>query len=66
MSLLIAALVLALGLSALVVAAVVPRRVFSATFRKVVEWLDYALQFLIPPIVFWLLNLYFLTRNGLS
>jgi type VII secretion integral membrane protein EccD len=66
MSLLIAALVLALGVSALVVAAVVPRRVFSATFRKVVEWLDYALQFLIPPIVFWLLNLYFLTRNGLS
>jgi type VII secretion integral membrane protein EccD len=64
-SLLIAALVMALGVSALVVAAVVPRRVFSAPFRKGVEWLDYALQVLVPPVVFWLLNLYFLTRNAL-
>jgi type VII secretion integral membrane protein EccD len=65
MSLLSAALVLLLGLSAVLVAAVVPQRVFSAPFRKVVEWLDYALQVLIPPLVFWLLNLYFLTRNAL-
>jgi type VII secretion integral membrane protein EccD len=65
MSLLIAGLVLALGLAALVVAAVVPQRVFSAPFRKAVEWVDYLLQFLTAPIVFWLLNLYFLTRNAL-
>ncbi|MDP7707375.1 type VII secretion integral membrane protein EccD [Mycobacterium sp. TY815] len=60
-----AAFVLSLGLAALLVAAVVPRRVFSAPFRKAVEWLDYALQVCIPPLVFWLLNLYFLTRNAL-
>lgn len=65
MSLLIAAAVLTLGLSAVVVAAVVPQRVFSAPLRKGVEWLDYGLQVLIPPVVFWLLNLYFLTRNAL-
>ncbi|WP_204079390.1 type VII secretion integral membrane protein EccD [Mycobacterium riyadhense] len=65
MSLVIAAVVLALGLSAVLVAAVVPRRVFSAPFRKGVEWLDYGMQVLIPPLVFWLLNLYFLTRNAL-
>jgi type VII secretion integral membrane protein EccD len=64
-SLLIAGLVLALGVSAVIVAAVVPQRVFSAPFRKGVEWLDYGLQVLIPPVVFWLLNLYFLTRNTL-
>lgn len=64
-SLLIAGLVLALGLSAVVVAAVVPQRVFSAPLRKGVEWLDYTLQVLIAPMLFWLLNLYFLTRNAL-
>lgn len=64
-SLFIAAAVLALGWSAVVLAAVVPARVFSAPFRKGVEWLDYGLQVLIAPVVFWLLNLYFLTRNAL-
>ncbi|MFV1504249.1 type VII secretion integral membrane protein EccD [Mycobacterium kansasii] len=65
MSVLIGAAVVALGLSAVVAASVVPRRVFSAPFRKGVEWLDYGMQVLIPPLVFWLLNLYFLTRNAL-
>lgn len=65
MSLLIAAVVLGLGLAAVVTAAVVPQRVFSAPFRKGVEWLDYLLQVLVPPLAFWLLNLYFLTRNAL-
>ncbi|OBI24303.1 type VII secretion integral membrane protein EccD [Mycolicibacter sinensis] len=65
MSLLIAGLIVALGVSALVAAAVVPQRPFSAPFRKGVEWLDYGLQVLIPPITFWLLNLYYLVRNSL-
>lgn len=65
MSLVIAAAIVALGLAAVVAASVVPRRVFSAPFRKGVEWLDYGMQVLIPPLVFWLLNLYFLTRNAL-
>lgn len=64
-SLVVGAVVMALGLAAVVAAAVVPRRVFSAPFRKGVEWLDYGMQVLIPPLVFWLLNLYFLTRNAL-
>lgn len=65
MSVLISGAIVVLGLSAVVAASVVPRRVFSAPFRKGVEWLDYGMQVLIPPLVFWLLNLYFLTRNAL-
>ena len=37
----------ALGLAALVLAAVVPRRVFSAPLRKGVEWPEYGLQVLL-------------------
>jgi type VII secretion integral membrane protein EccD len=65
MSVVVAALLAALGMSALFVASVVPSRMFSAPFRKGVEWLDYGLQVLIPPATFWLLNLYYLTRNAL-
>lgn len=55
--------VLALGSSALVIAAVVPKHVFSPLFRKLVEWLEYALIALIPPLCWWLLNWYYLARN---
>lgn len=63
MSVAIAGGVLALGMSALIVAAVVPKHVFSPLFRKLVEWLEYALIVLIPPLCWWLLNLYYLARN---
>ncbi|MCP9276915.1 type VII secretion integral membrane protein EccD [Mycolicibacterium arenosum] len=56
---------MALGFAALVVAAVVPARVFSAPFRKGVEWVSYGLQVLVVPATLWLLNLYFLVRNAL-
>jgi hypothetical protein len=39
--------------------------VFSAPLRKGMEWVDYRLQVLIPSVVFWRLNLYFLTRTAL-
>lgn len=59
----IAAAVLLLGVGALVIAAVVPKHVFSPLFRKLVEWLEYALIALVPPLCWWLLNLYYLARN---
>ncbi len=62
-SLTIAGAVLALGSSALVIAAVVPKHVFSPLFRKLVEWLEYVLIALIPPLCWWLLNWYYLARN---
>jgi type VII secretion integral membrane protein EccD len=63
MSFIIAGAVLVLGAAGLIVAATVPTRVFSPLFRKVVEWLDYALKVLVPPLALWLLNLYYLARN---
>lgn len=65
-SLIVGGLILALGLAALVIASVVPQRPFSAPFRKLVEWLEYLLQFLVFPISLWLLNVYFLARTALS
>lgn len=59
----IAAAVLMLGVGALVIAAVVPKHVFSPLFRKLVEWLEYVLIALVPPLCWWLLNLYYLARN---
>ncbi|GAA2428896.1 type VII secretion integral membrane protein EccD [Mycolicibacterium llatzerense] len=62
-SLIVAGLVAALGLSALVIAAVVPRRAFSAPVRKGIEWFEYALQAAVWPLLLWLLNIYELVRN---
>ncbi|VAZ69613.1 ESX-5 secretion system protein EccD5 [Mycobacterium kansasii] len=64
-SLIISTLIIAVGLAALVIAAVVPQRPFSAPFRKLVEWLEYGLQFLVFPLSLWLLNIYFLARTAL-
>lgn len=64
-SLIIAGLAGALGLAALVLAAVVPRRAFSAPLRKGVEWAEYGLQALVFPLLLWLLNVYALARNYL-
>lgn len=65
-SVIMAGLVVALGLAALVIAAVVPRRAFSAPFRKIVEWTEYGLIALVFPIALWLLNVYFLARTALQ
>ncbi|MBN3458422.1 type VII secretion integral membrane protein EccD [Mycobacterium sp. DSM 3803] len=55
--------VAALGVLALIIAATVPARVFSPTFRKLIEYLEYVLIVAIPPLMVWLLNLIFLFRN---
>lgn len=65
-SLIIGGLIISVGLAALVIAAVVPQRPFSAPFRKLLEWLEYLLQFLVFPLGLWLLNIYFLARTVLS
>ena len=65
-SFIVGGIIIAVGLAALVIAAVVPRRPFSAPFRKLVEWLEYGLQFLVFPLSLWLLNVYFLARTALS
>jgi type VII secretion integral membrane protein EccD len=62
LSLVIAAGVLALGASGLVIAAVVPAHVFSPIFRKVVEWAEYALVVTVLPMALWLCNVYYLAR----
>lgn len=59
-----AATVLALGLAALVAVAVVPARVFSPGFRKVIEWVEYLLIVIVPPLAIWLLNLIYLARHS--
>jgi type VII secretion integral membrane protein EccD len=64
-SLIVAGLIVALGLAGLVVAAVVPRRAFSAPFRKLVEWTEYALLVAVFPLALWLLDVYFLARTAL-
>ena len=64
-SLIVAGLAAALGLAALVVAAVVPQRAFSAPLRKGVEWSEYALLALVWPLLLELLNVYSLARNYL-
>lgn len=58
-----AAVILLLGLAGMTAAAVVPARVFSPVFRKVVEWFEYLLIVAVPPIAVWLLNLLALARN---
>jgi type VII secretion integral membrane protein EccD len=63
LSLVVAAGVLALGASALVVAAVVPAHVFSPVFRKAVEWAEYALVVAVLPMALWLCNVYYLARH---
>jgi ESX secretion system protein EccD len=62
LSLLIAVGILAIGASALVVAAVVPAHVFSPIFRKAVEWAEYALVVAVLPMALWLCNVYYLAR----
>lgn len=57
------AAILAVGVMGLVVAAVVPRHVFSPLFRKLIEWVEYTLIVLVTPAAVWLLNLYYLARN---
>lgn len=59
----VVAALLGLGLLALVIASAVPQRVFSPVFRKLVEWLEYLLVVLVPPLMVWLLNLFYLIRN---
>ena len=63
MSVAVAAGVAGLVVMGLVVAAVVPPRVFSPTFRKVVEVTHYVLVVLVIPAVLWLCNLIWLARN---
>ena len=58
-----AAVVLGLGVAGLIAAAVVPAKVFSPVFRKVIEWIEYLLIVVIPPMAIWLLNLIYLARN---
>ena len=58
-----AAVILALGVAGMGAAAVVPAKVFSPVFRKVVEWVEYLLIVAVPPIAVWLLNLLALARN---
>jgi type VII secretion integral membrane protein EccD len=62
-SLAAAAVVALLGVSGLVVAAAVPPRVFSPTFRKVVEFIEYPLVVAVLPLALWLCNIYHLARN---
>ena len=54
---------LSLGAAGLIAAAVVPAKVFSPVFRKVIEWIEYLLIVAIPPLAIWLLNLIYLARN---
>jgi type VII secretion integral membrane protein EccD len=63
MNLVFAGVLVILGASGLILAATVPKRTFSPLFRKLVEWLEYALIALVPPATVWLLNLYYLARN---
>jgi type VII secretion integral membrane protein EccD len=63
LSLAVAAGVLTLGASAMVIAAVVPAHVFSPMFRKAVEWAEYALVVAVLPMALWLCNVYYLARN---
>jgi type VII secretion integral membrane protein EccD len=63
LSLAVAAGVVALGAAALTIAATVPARVFSPTFRKLVEWAEYALVVSVLPMALWLCNIYHLARN---
>lgn len=65
-SLIVAGLFGALGVAVLVIAAIVPRREFSAPFRKLVEWTEYGLQVAVFPIALWLLNVYSLARTALQ
>ena len=58
-----AGITMAFGVLALVIAAAVPARVFSPVFRKLVEWFEYVLIVLVPPIAVWLCNLFYLARN---
>jgi hypothetical protein len=58
-----AAVIVALGVAGMGAAAVVPAKVFSPVFRKVVEWVEYLLIVAVPPIAVWLLNLLALARN---
>jgi type VII secretion integral membrane protein EccD len=51
------------GLAALMIAAIVPRRSFSPVFRKAVEWIEYLLTVLVVPFALWLLNIFALARN---
>ena len=63
LSLAVAGGVALLGALALAIAATVPARVFSPTFRKAVEWFEYALVVSVLPIALWLCNIYHLARN---
>ncbi|MCH9736854.1 MAG: type VII secretion integral membrane protein EccD [Actinomycetia bacterium] len=59
-----AAAVLGLGLAAMMAVAIVPARVFSPGFRKVIEWVEYLLIVVVPPLAIWLLNLIYLARHS--
>lgn len=58
-----AAVVLGVGAAGMLAAAIVPAKVFSPVFRKVVEWAEYLLIVAVPPLAIWLLNLIHLARN---
>jgi type VII secretion integral membrane protein EccD len=63
LSLAVAGGIAVLATVALTIAAVVPNRVFSPTFRKLVEWGEYALVVAVLPLALWLCNIYNLARN---
>ena len=58
-----AAVIIGLGIAGMGAAAVVPAKVFSPVFRKIVEWCEYLLIVAVPPVAVWLLNLLALARN---
>ncbi|MFA5707806.1 type VII secretion integral membrane protein EccD [Mycolicibacterium sp.] len=58
-----AAVLLGIGIAGVIAAAVVPSRVFSPVFRKIIEWCEYLLIVAVPPLAVWLLNLLSLARN---
>ncbi len=59
----LAAAVVGVGVAALLIAAIVPRRTFSPVVRKAVEWFDNVLTVLLVPLALWLLNIFSLARN---
>ena len=63
MSLAVAAGVAGLAVLGLTIAAVVPPRAFSPTFRKAIETTEYVLVVAVLPLALWLCNIYHLARN---
>ncbi|KAA0093694.1 type VII secretion integral membrane protein EccD [Mycolicibacterium sp. P1-18] len=58
-----AAVVLALAAAALTAGVLVPKRMFSETFRELVEYLEYALYVLVVPFAAWAIGYLQYVRN---